>query len=510
MIDERTGHVASMGSFDVIIVGAGLSGIDAAATLRREHPHRRIAVLEARPVSGGTWDLFRYPGIRSDSDMYTFGYGSRPWPADTSIAQGGDILDYLRDTAREAGVDEVTHFEHRVHAAAWSSDTQEWSLRIATPHGERTATARFLMLCTGYYRYDEGYTPALPGIEKFDGTVVHPQHWPEDLDYAGKRVVVIGSGATAVTLLPSLAETAAQVTMLQRSPTYIASIPSRDRGHERLRRLFGQRVASRVSRWRAILRGVAIYGLSRRFPDRVRRLLRARTVAQLPEGYDVDTHFTPRYDPWDQRLCATPDGDFFAAIRSGKADVATGHIDTFTPDGVVLQSGQRLPADIVVTATGLNILVFGGIRLTVDSEPIDFAQHVAYKGTMLSGIPNLAFAIGYTNSSWTLKIGLVDEYVSRLLRYMDRHGFGAAVPTPPPASQQRRPLLDFGAGYVRRSIALLPQQGSATPWTLHQNYLRDFWIFRFTRLRDVGMRFVPVTPAARALRPAGEKVEAGR
>ena len=469
---------------DVLIVGAGLSGVGAARHVRDAFPGKTYLILEARDTIGGTWDLFRYPGVRSDSDMHTLGYRFRPWAQAKAIADGPSILRYVRDTAAEAGIDSRIRFGHRVSRASWSSETAEW-----TVHTDNTTfTCAFLYMCTGYYRYDAGYLPEFPGLENYRGQVVHPQHWPEDFDYAGKRVVVIGSGATAVTLVPALAEKAGHVTMLQRSPSYILTMPTEDAIAARLVRLLGTRRGYAVTRWKNVLLTMLIYRLSRRRPDMVRGWIRKLTIKQLPPGYDIDTHFKPAYNVWDQRLCLVPDGDLFKAIRDGRASVVTDHIATFTDNGIRLESGGELDADIVVTATGLRLLPIGGINLTVDGEPIRLPETMAYKGMMLSGVPNCAFTIGYTNASWTLKADLVSEYTCRLLRYMDTHGYDTCVPVNDPAVTER-PLMDFAAGYVLRSISQFPKAGSRRPWRLGMNYLQDVVTLRYGKVNDGSMRF---------------------
>ena len=417
---------------DVLIVGAGLSGIGAACHLQKRCPRKTFAILEAREAMGGTWDLFRYPGIRSDSDMFTLGYSFRPWTDAKAIADGGAIRQYISDTASEYRVDEEIRFNHRVLTAAWSADDARWTVQAHRTDTDQTVqlSCSFLFVCSGYYRYDEGYTPDFPGIATFAGRLVHPQRWPEDLDYAGKRVVVIGSGATAVTLVPAIADEAEHVTMLQRSPSYILSLPAEDRMADALRRRLPAKVAYPIVRWKNALLATLLFQVSRRAPRLVKSLLRKRVAAQLPEGYDVATHFTPRYNPWDQRLCLVPDGDLFKAIRSGKASMVTDRIDTFTEGGIRLACGRHLPADVVVTATGFNVLALGGMALTVDGAEVDLARTVAYKGMMLSGVPNFAMILGYTNASWTLKAELVCQYVCRLLHHMDRHGYQVCTPAP--------------------------------------------------------------------------------
>ncbi len=474
---------------DVLIVGAGLSGIGAAHHLRSHLPGHTFTLLEARDALGGTWDLFRYPGVRSDSDMQTLGYRFRPWRRSRALADGPSILRYLRDTATEAGIDRHIRYRHRVVHASWSSDDALWT--VEADHDGTTVrfTARFLHVCSGYYRYDGGYFPEFPGMERFRGTVVHPQEWPEEFDHSGQRIVVVGSGATAVTLVPALADRAAHVTMLQRSPTYILSLPSEDRLAGLLRRMVGPRAAYPVVRWKNITVSTLLYQLSRRRPGLVRRLIRKATIRQLPAGYDVDTHFRPDYDPWDQRLCFVPDGDLFTAVRRGTASVVTDHIEQFTASGLRLRSGTELEADAVVVATGLRLLPLGGMRLTVDGSAVRLPETMAYKGMMLSGVPNFAFTVGYTNASWTLKADLVSGYVVRLLRHLDRHGYRRCVPVNDDPSVTARPLLDFDAGYVRRSIDEFPRAGSRQPWRLGTSYAHDLVTLRHRRLDDGILRF---------------------
>jgi cation diffusion facilitator CzcD-associated flavoprotein CzcO len=496
-----------MEHMDVLIVGAGLSGIGAACHLQRECPDRSVLIVEARDGVGGTWDLFRYPGVRSDSDMHTLGYSFRPWRDPKAIADGPSILSYVQDTAREYGVLDRIRFRHRVTTAAWDSDQALWTVHMRRDGDPEpvAVTCSFLYACTGYYRYDEGYTPPFAGLERFAGTVVHPQHWPADLDYAGRRVVVIGSGATAVTVVPAMADRAAHVTMLQRSPSYVLPLPNRDPIAERLRRLLPESAALHAVRWKNVLLGMAVYGLSRRRPERMKALLRKAAVRHLPAGYDVDTHFTPRYQPWDQRMCLVPDADLFRAIAAGKASVVTDHIETFTESGIRLRSGRDLPADLVVTATGLNLLPIGGIELTVDGSRVELGSTVAYKGMMLCGVPNFAWTIGYTNASWTLKADLVAQYVCRLLNHMSANGYATVAPQAPPPGASLRPIIDLESGYVLRSLAALPKQAASTPWRLHQNYLRDVRVLRrgpiddsvvFTTRGQLGPRTPATAPAA--------------
>ncbi len=482
--------------YDVVVVGAGLSGVGAACHLRRDTPELSVSVLEARDSIGGTWDLFRYPGVRSDSDMFTLGYAFAPWRRLTGIAEGAAIRDYVCETAHAYGVDRLVRFGHRVLAADWSSDSQRWRLTVQHDQQIRTVSARFVSVCSGYYRYDHGHRPRFTGEQDFAGRLIHPQHWPADLDVAATRVVVIGSGATAVTLVPALAAQGAQVSMVQRSPSFIATLPSED---PLARRLFGRlpdRVAARVVRAKNAGMQMLTYALSRRRPEFVRGALRRAAAAQLPDDFDLDTHLSPRYDPWDQRLCVSPDGDLFAAVRAGRAEIVTDAVRRLTPGGVLLASGRELAADVVVTATGLELLVAGGMMLTVDGRDVDVPRTVSYKGMMLSGVPNLALTIGYVNASWTLRADLIATYVTRLLRYLDRHDLGSVTPEPPadldPAGL--RPLIDLQAGYVLRGADRLPRQGPRRPWRMPQNYLIDVLLLRFGRLTD-GVRFAaPIEP----------------
>jgi cation diffusion facilitator CzcD-associated flavoprotein CzcO len=476
-------------SLDVLIVGAGLSGIGAARHIQSAFPDRTYAVLEARDAIGGTWDLFRYPGVRSDSDMQTLAYRFRPWTQEASIADGPSILSYIRDTATESGVDKRIRFGHRVVRASWSSTSAAWTVDAVHDGREARFTTRFLYVCTGYYHYEAGYSPSFPGLPEFQGTVVHPQHWPQDLDYAGKKVVVIGSGATAITLVPAMADKAAHVTMVQRSPTYIASLSQVDSLAAGLNRLVGARRAYPIVRWKNVAVQTLFFRLCQRHPDFARSVLRRMTARQLPADYAVDTHFKPAYNPWDQRLCVVPDGDLFRAIRSGKASVVTDTIAGFTPDGLRLESGAGVDADIVITATGLRLLAFGGMTLSVDGREVKLPESMAYKAMMLGGVPNFAFTIGYTNASWTLKADLVSEYVVRLLRYLDSHGYDQCVPVNDDPAVAARPLLDFQAGYVLRSVHEFPSAGSRDPWKVAMNYPRDLLKLRFGRIDDGAMRF---------------------
>ncbi|MGW4947136.1 flavin-containing monooxygenase [Actinoplanes sp. NPDC004185] len=452
--------------FDVLIIGAGLSGIGAAWRLHQQRPGTSYAILEARDAIGGTWDLFRYPGVRSDSDMFTLSYPFRPWQGDRSLASGESIRDYIQDTADEGGITPHIRFSARVVAADWSAG--RWTVRLA---GGETLTCRFLYACAGYYDYARGHQPDFPGLDDFTGRFVHPQSWPADLDHAGQRVVVIGSGATAVTLVPAMAETAAHVTMLQRSPSYLTVLPGRDVVADLLRRRLPARVAHKVARAKNIVLSQAFYQLARRRPERVKAILRRFAVRHLADPAYVDEHFTPAYQPWDQRLCVIPDGDLFAAIKNGTASMVTDHIERFVPEGIRLRSGRTLEADIVVSATGLSLLPIGGVTLTVDGREVEPGKSVAYRGVMLSGVPNFAYCIGYTNASWTLRADLSHRYVCRLLAFLDRSGYVSATPKEGPGN--RRPLLDLTSGYVQRALDRFPQQGDKDPWTVRQNYLLD-------------------------------------
>jgi cation diffusion facilitator CzcD-associated flavoprotein CzcO len=494
---DRTG----LEHLDVVIVGAGLSGIGAAVHLQKAVPHKTYAILEAREASGGTWDLFRYPGVRSDSDMYTLGYSFRPWPGAKAIADGPSILDYVRDTARDEGVDEHIRYDSRVVRAEWSTPDARWTLTLQHSGGTSQVTCGFVFMCSGYYRYDEGFTPAFPGTASFRGEIVHPQHWPEDLDYADKDVVVIGSGATAVTLVPAMAETAAHVTMLQRTPTYIAARPAADGLADFLRDKLPAKVAYSILRWKNVLLTMLSYQLSKRRPALMKALVRKGLEKELPAGFDIATHFSPPYNPWDQRFCIVPEGDLFRAIRHGKASMVTGHIETFTEKGIRLTNGDELMADVVVTATGLQMLVFGGVQFVVDGRDIKMSEVVAYKGMMLSGVPNLAASVGYTNASWTLKCDLICAYVGGLLAHMDRLGVDQVTPRWTGALPDV-PFLNLTSGYVLRSVGEFPKQGHALPWRVHQNYILDRKMFRPSSATFDGLEFTRA-PAGHARAVAG-------
>lgn len=472
---------------DVLIIGAGLSGIGAACQLRTSHPGRSIALLETRDTSGGTWDLFKYPGIRSDSDMFTFGYRWRPWASDTSLADGELILNYVRTVAKEYGVDRLIRYRHRVTAADWDSATSRWTVRVDIDGEPTTITCNLLWGASGYYNYDRGHVVEFPGQQDFTGQVIHPQHWPEDLDYAGKRVVVIGSGATAVTLVPSMADKTEHITMLQRTPTYILPMPNRDPLAQLLAPL-PQKVVYPIVRWKNVLMMVGSYQFSRRFPDAMKKVVRKAAEASLPDHVSFDEHFQPAYNPWDQRLCVIPNGDLFKALKAGDASIVTDTIETFDETGIRLTSGDHLDADIIVTATGLSMQLFGGIDFSVDGEKVDLSTSMAYKALMLSGMPNFIFTMGYTNASWTLKADLVGEYVARLLTHMDQTGATAVVPVRD-ENVGERPFMDLSSGYIQRAMDDLPKQGDQAPWLLKQNYLTDVRTIRRSDIDDGVLSF---------------------
>ncbi|MFT6050933.1 MAG: cation diffusion facilitator CzcD-associated flavoprotein CzcO [Halioglobus sp.] len=475
---------------DVLIIGAGLSGIGGACQLRRNSPERSFTILESRAASGGTWDLFRYPGIRSDSDMYTLSYGFKPWRNQSSIADGGSILDYIREAAKEYDVESHIRYHHTVVSADWSANESRWHVTAQrSDTGESvTISCQFILSCSGYYDYEAGYTPDFAGRDDFKGKIIHTQHWPDELDYKDKRVVVIGSGATAITLVPQLSKDTASMTMLQRSPTYIASVPARDAMAEWLRKWLPDSAVFRLTRWKRVLFQMYIYQLSRRKPKQLRHYLLKQVREELGPDYDVATHFTPNYNPWDQRLCAVPDGDMFAAIREGRADVVTDHIERFNAEGIHLQSGKQLDADIIIMATGLNLKFAGGVQYSIDGKTIDFTQHYVYRGMMFSDIPNLAFVVGYTNSSWTLKADLSSNYMCRLLNEMSRNSYKSVTPRVNDTIGEE-PLLDFEAGYVLRSREQFPKQGDRFPWKVYQNYIRDFFSLGYGSLKDNELEF---------------------
>jgi monooxygenase len=487
---SHNGHRPEPEHFDVLVVGAGLTGIGAACQLSENCPQKTFAVLEAREAMGGTWDLFRYPGIRSDSDMFTLGYSFRPWEEAKAIADGPAILQYIQETAREYGVDERVRYGHRVLRADFSSADARWTVEVErVGSGETvTMTCGFLHCCTGYYRYDEGFTPKFEGRERFRGDVIHPQHWPEGYDYAGKRVVVIGSGATAVTLVPAMADRAEHVTMLQRSPSYVVALPGTDPLATFLHRILPKRIAYPLLRWKGVLMTQLSFQLSRRRPRLMKAFIRRGVQRALP-GHPIDPHFKPKYNPWDQRMCLVPDGDLFKVLREGRASMVTDEIETFTEDGIRLVSGEELEADLIITATGLNVLLMGGMEVSVDGEEVDPGSTVAYKGMMFSGVPNLAVVLGYTNASWTLKCDLVSAHVCRMLNHMDAHGYDVVTPHEPPATMPREPLIDLKSGYVMRAIDQVPRQGDRTPWRLHQNYPLDIHMLKRGPVDGEGIEF---------------------
>ncbi len=485
---------------DVLVVGAGLSGIGAGHYLQTDCPWASYEIFEARDSIGGTWDLFRYPGVRSDSDMHTLGYSFRPWRGPKTIADGASILQYIKDTAAAERIDQHIRFDTRVTRAEWSTADACWCITAENVRTGETfeLTAGFLFSCSGYYRYDHGYQPEFPGADRFEGTIVHPQAWPDDLDYAGKHVVVIGSGATAVTLVPAMAATAGHVTMLQRSPTYIASMPESSPVAKLLRRVLPDRLAWPAIKWFHALMTQGFYRVSRARPELVKRILRRGLERELPKGYDIDKHFTPKYNPWDQRFCVVPNGDLFQAIREGRASVVTDHIATFTEHGIRLESGGELPADIIVTATGLELQFIGGVELFVDGEKVDVASRLTYKGMMLEQVPNAAMAVGYTNASWTLKCDLTCQYVTKLLNHMRATGLRECMPINNDPSVEPAPLLGLNSGYITRAIDRMPKQGSKFPWRTYQSYLRDYQALKLKGINDDAMVFSNPAPAVLA------------
>jgi monooxygenase len=492
--------------FDVLIVGAGLSGIDAAHHLRKKCPIKTFVILESRAAIGGTWDLFRYPGVRSDSDMFTMSYAFRPWRNTKSISDGRLIREYISDTAHDEGIDKHVRFHHRVVRSDWSSHDARWRVEALCklPDGREeavTMTCKFLFSCAGYYKYSAGYTPEFRGRDRFKGTIVHPQAWPQDLNYSGKRVIVIGSGATAVTLIPAMAKTAAHVTMLQRSPTYIVSYPEQDKLTIALRRVLPQKLVYGIARWKNIGFMTYIYQLARRRPEFAKKAILKRASDELGSDYDIATHFTPTYYPWEQRLCLVPDGDLFAAIREGRASVVTDQVETFTEKGIQLKSGKELESDIIVTATGLVLEILGGIEVSVDGKRVDFSKTLSYKGVMFSDVPNLASVFGYINASWTLKADLICSYVARLITYMDKNGYAQVTPRNREPSMPSAAFIEhFSSGYVQRSLAKLPKQGAKAPWRVKQNYFADVMNLRYAAIANDALEFSkPPNPLASAL-----------
>ena len=489
-----------MEHFDVLVVGAGLSGIGAGYHLQANSRNKTYAILEGRETIGGTWDLFRYPGIRSDSDMYTLGYSFKPWREAKAIADGPSILNYVRETAQANGIDKQIRYGHQVKRASWSSEDAVWTVEaeVGPDKGPVSLTCGFLFMCSGYYDYAGGYQPEFPGMASFKGPFIHPQHWPKDLDYKGKRVVVIGSGATAVTLVPAMARDAAHVTMLQRSPTYVVSFPAEDALANRLREFLPAKLAYHIIRWRNVLGGMYFFNLARKKPEQVKTAIIDMVRQEMGPDYDVDTHFTPRYNPWDQRMCLVPDADLFASLKDGTAEVVTDQIETITATGIKLASGKTLDADVIVSATGLKMQLLSGVEFTVDGVKADLSKSMSYKGMMYSDVPNLASSFGYTNASWTLKCDLTCEYVCRVLNYMDKRGYAYGIPRKADPNLAEEPWLDFSSGYVQRALDQLPRQGAKRPWKLYQNYALDLMTLRFGAVDDGSMEFHRKSAGAKA------------
>lgn len=471
--------------YDVLIIGAGLSGICAAYHLQDKCPKETFAILEARNAMGGTWDLFQYPGIRSDSDMYTLGFSFYPWKDPKAIADGPAILSYIKETAREFGIDKKIQYNHKVIAAEWKSEQQVWELQLAVHPDVKheIIQARFLFVCSGYYNYEQAHRPSFPKSDQFKGTIIHPQHWDTSLDYSNKKVVVIGSGATAITLVPEMAKQAEKVTMLQRSPTYIANLPREDAVANVMKKVLPAKAAHHLVRWKNILLGMFFYKLCRKWPDRMRKFFKREIKKTLGEKYE-EKHYNPTYNPWDQRVCLVPDNDLFDSIKAGSSEIVTDTIKEFTEAGILLDSGKHLDADIIVTATGLKIQIMGGVQAKIDGKIIDTGKLKAYKGVMFSDIPNMALAVGYTNASWTLKCDLNCQFVAKLLNYMDKNGYTTCTPRFDPNEFEVEPLLDFDAGYIKRALDVLPQQGSEAPWKVYQNYVKDIFSLKYGNVND--------------------------
>ncbi|MFM2307669.1 MAG: hypothetical protein RLZZ367_2338 [Bacteroidota bacterium] len=477
-------------SYDVIIVGAGLSGIDAAYHIQTQCPGKTYTILEGRDTIGGTWDLFRYPGIRSDSDMFTLGFPFSPWEKPRAIADGPSILQYIKDTAAKFGIDKKIQYNHRVAAASWSDSEQQWTITL-TPHVDVTATTltcKFFMVCSGYYDYDNGYLPQFDGYNDFKGRIVHPQKWTSDVDYTNKQVVIIGSGATAVTLVPELAKKAAKVVMLQRTPTYIMTLPGVDPIAGFFQKILPTKAAYSVIRWKNILMALGLYKASRRWPDAIRKFIQKEAKKQIGDKFNLND-FNPPYNPWDQRLCLVPDGDLFKAIKNGSAEIVTDHIERFTEDGILLKSGKQLNADLIVTATGLKVQLLGGMKITINGTVPDTGAMHVYRGLMMSDVPNFAFTVGYTNASWTLKSDLSSRYVTKVLNYMDKHNYKVCIPRYDATGNKSEPLLDFNAGYVLRANDKLPKQGNKHPWKVYQNYVRDLISLEWEGANDKSLEY---------------------
>ena len=476
---------------DILIIGAGISGIGLAVHLSKNCPQRQFEILERRDSFGGTWDLFKYPGIRSDSDMSTFGYNFKPWGKEKVLASGPEIKSYLSDVIRENHLNEKIHYQHRVLSANYDSSKQKWIVEIEdSNHKKQTWSANFVLGCTGYYNYDQGYAPQFPQQQDFKGQLIHPQHWPENLDYSGKKVVIIGSGATAITLVPSLVKGgAAHVTMLQRSPTYIATVPAIDFIYEQTRKFMPEDLAYKFTRGRNIGMQRGIYLLAQKYPNLVRRLLLKGVELQLKGKVDMK-HFTPNYAPWDQRLCVVPDGDLFKALREGRASVATDQIEKFTASGIQLKSGQHLDADIVVSATGLEIQILGGVKGSIDGKPMDTSKHMLYQGVMVSDVPNMAMIIGYINASWTLKVDVAAEYICRLINYMDKKGYAEVIAVTDKAEMLQDTVMgSLSAGYIARAADIMPKQGRHAPWSVSNNYLADRKNLKEAKFNDGVLQF---------------------
>ena len=494
--------------FDVVVVGAGISGIGAGYFLQRDCPNKSYVILENRADMGGTWDLFRYPGIRSDSDMFTLGYAFKPWTEEKAIADGPSIWKYVHETAAEYGIDKHIRFKHRVVGASWSSADQVWTVDVENDGVPTRFTCNFFHICAGYYNYEEGFLPKWEGTDSFKGQIIHPQHWPEDLDYTGKRVVVIGSGATAVTLVPSMADKAAHVTMLQRTPTYMVSMPAEDALANWGRKNLPRQLAYDMTRFRKIIFQQIFFRLARNRPAKTRERLLGLIREQLGPDYDMETHFTPPYNPWEQRLCLVPDNDMFLAIKSGKASIETDHIERFTEKGLKLKSGKELEADIIITATGLNLRMLGGAEISVDGKKVEVGKSYTYKGAMLSDVPNMAFVFGYTNASWTLRADLINEYICRLINYLDMYGLASATPRVDDGPRVDVPFADFSSGYFARAEHLLPKQMTKAPWKQNQSYMHDMMDLRFGQIEDGVLEMKKKAVASTAAAPAREAIAA--
>ena len=475
-------------TYDVIIVGAGLAGIGSAYWLQEKCPDKSYLILEGRERMGGTWDLFKYPGVRSDSDMFTYGYKFRPWQNPQSLSKGEDILDYIRETATENGIDRNIRFKHKVTGANWSDEENQWKIESFINGNEKIFYTRFLYICTGYYSYEEAYRPTFQGEENFKGQIILPQFWPQDLDYTDKNIVVIGSGATAVTLIPSMAEKAKSITMLQRSPSYIMNLPNKNGLFILMKQFLPLKSAYAITRRFNLTISILIYKFSKAFPRLMKKILMKAAATQAGPDCDVGKHFNPHYNPWDQRLCIVPDGDLFKAIKSGKASIVTEHIDRFTENGILLKSGQELEADIIVLATGLKIKLLGGATISLNGTPVDTNNSVVYKGMMISDVPNMAIAFGYTNASWTLKTDLTANYVCDLLNYMDKKGYEVVIPKKE-ENLETESFMNFDAGYIKRANHILPKQGTKKPWRVYQNYFKDMLAIRYGKLDDGVLQF---------------------